>query len=141
MKLLKYFIITVCLICLPAIGIVNASESFFTLGQLMETIPDLKTYHPQVSLDKKLIGKQFTIAGQPDELQYFHFSDPTKKLPSKITFADYVSQHDLDSMRSAEFRAAEGLIFDGFDASRANVEDDAYFNIVIRRMEINKQEN
>lgn len=136
MKLLKYFGVIVCLICLPAIGVVNASELSFTLGQLMETIPDLKTYHPQLFIDKKLIGKQFTIAEQSYELHYFHFSDPAKKLPSKITFADYVSQHDLDSMQSAEFRAADGLIFDGFDASPANVDDDAYFNIVIRRMEI-----
>lgn len=135
MKFLKYFGMIIGLICLPAMGTLNVLESSLTLGQLMETIPELKAYHPQLSIDKKLIGKQFIIAGQPYELHYFHFSDPANKLPSKITFADYVNQHDLDSMKSAEFRAAEGLTFDGFDASRANVDDDAYFNIVIRRVE------
>lgn len=135
MKFLKYLMIIGGFMFSSADGIVNASELSLTLGQLMKTIPDLQTYHPQLSVDKGLIGKQFTIAGQPYELHYFHFSDPTKKLPSKITFADYVSQHDLALMKSAEFRATDGLIFDGFDTSRANVDDDAYFNIVIRRIE------
>lgn len=135
MTFLKYLVITIGFMYLPTYSIADTSEFSFTLGQLMEIIPELKTYRPQLSVDKKLVGKHFTIAGQPYELHYFHFSDPMQKLPSKITFADYVSQHDLATMRSADFRAADGLTFDGFDASRANVEDEAYFNIVIRRIE------
>lgn len=135
MQFLKYLVIVIGFMYLPIHTSVDASEPSFTLGQLMEIVPELKTYHPQLSIDKKLVGKHFTIAGQSYELHYFHFSDPMQKLPSKITFADYVSQHDLATMRSADFHAAEGLTFDGFDASRANVEDEAYFNIVIRRIE------
>lgn len=133
-KFFSFMLVGLFYFCFPVIAD-GLSHPSFTLGQLMEAVPEIKESHPNLSIDKKFVGTKFNINGQTYEWHYFHFSDPAKKLPQKLTFADYVSNHDLSKMRSLAFHPVEGLTFDCFDASRAAVDDEAYFNIVIRRIE------
>lgn len=113
----------------------SQSEPVITLEQIMEAVPEIKNCTPQLTANTTLAGKKFTIEGQTYEWHYFAFADPAKNLPTKITFADYVSNHSLHSMKSLAFHPVEGLIFDCFDAARAQTDDQAYFNIVLRRVE------
>lgn len=110
-------------------------EPTITLEQLIEATPEIKSYTPQLAAHTKLAGKKFTIGAQTYEWHYFAFADPSKNLPSKINFADYVSNHSLHSMKSLSFQPVDGVIFDCFDASRAQTDDMVYFNIVLRRVE------
>lgn len=135
MKFLSQVILFLVYVGLNVSIYASQSRPVLTLGQLMEAIPEIRDCTPQVTAHNKLVGKKFTINGQTYEWHYFAFADPNKDLPSKITFTDYVSNHSLHSMKSFTFQPVEGLVFDCFDATHAQTGDQAYFNIVIRRVE------
>lgn len=135
MKFLSQIVFLVAYICFPSFSHATHSDPAITLEQLMEATPEIRDYTPQLSARTKLAGKKITIGKQSYEWHYFAFADPSKNLPTKITFADFVSNHSLHSMKSLAFHPVDGLTFDCFDASRAKIDDHAYFNIVLRRVE------
>lgn len=116
-------------------ALTNSSQAAFTLGQLMEATPEIGKALPQLAAVSSLSGKKVTIAGQIYEWHYFYFSDPEKNLSGKISFADYVSNNSLHSMKSLEFQPIKGLAFAYFNASHADTDNEAYFNILLLRIE------
>lgn len=118
----------------------NLSDAPLTLGQLMEAVPEIKTATPQLIPAPNLIGKKFTIAGQTYEWHYFLFTGSKKDLPKKITFADYISNHSLHKLKSLAFHPIDGFTLECFDTSRTHTGDEAYFNIVLRRVDDGEEE-
>lgn len=115
-------------------------EGNLTLQQLMEAYPQIKKFYPQNSVQTEIGGKKLEINGQAYEWRYFSYSDPLHKLSKPLSFDDYVAQNKIQDLKSMISSPVEGLEFESFDFSRANIKDGIYFSMALRKIPNDKLE-
>lgn len=104
------------------------------MGEVLKAVPEMAKLKPSNRVPANLIGKIITLGSESYEIRTASFEDTTGKLPSNVTFLQYITQNNLSSMKSSVVHPLPVLNFESFDCRAANLKDEIYFSFVFRKI-------
>jgi hypothetical protein len=79
-------------------------------------------------------GKVISIGDKKYEIRFFSFEDTSGKLPTNITFKEYIEKLNLLDATSTQTEPLPGIIFESFDFRKFKLNDGVYFSMAIREL-------
>ena len=73
---------------------VEVKEGSVKFKELLRASPEIAKSRPMKEVNPDIVGKIIVINNKKYEIRYFSFEDTSKKLPTNITFKDYIKKMD-----------------------------------------------
>jgi len=114
---------------------VEVKEGSVKFKELLSASPEIAKSSPMKAVNPAIVGKIIVINNKKYEIRYFSFEDTSKKLPTNITFKDYIKKNGLLESFSTKTEPLPGLIFESFDFRKFKLNDGVYFSMAIRELD------
>ena len=114
---------------------VEVKEGLVKFKELLSASPEIAKSSPMKAVNPDIVGKIIVINNKKYEIRYFSFEDTSKKLPTNITFKDYIKKNGLLESFSTKTEPLPGLIFESFDFRKFKLNDGVYFSMAIRELD------
>ena len=114
---------------------VEVKEGSVKFKELLSASPEIAKSSPMKAVNPDIVGKIIVINNKKYEIRYFSFEDTSKKLPTNITFKDYIKKNGLLESFSTKTEPLPGLIFESFDFRKFKLNDGVYFSMAIRALD------
>ena len=114
---------------------VEVKEGSVKFKELLSASPEIAKSSPMKAINPDIVGKIIVINNKKYEIRYFSFEDTSKKLPTNITFKDYIKKNGLLESFSTKTEPLPGLIFESFDFRKFKLNDGVYFSMAIRELD------
>ena len=114
---------------------VKVKEGSVKFKELLSASPEIAKSSPMKEVNPDIVGKIIVINNKKYEIRYFSFEDTSKKLPTNITFKDYIKKNGLLESFSTKTEPLPGLIFESFDFRKFKLNDGVYFSMAIRELD------
>lgn len=114
---------------------VEVKEGSVKFKELLSASPEIAKSSPMKAVNPDIVGKIIVINNKKYEIRYFSFEDTSKKLPTNITFKDYIKKNGLLESFSTKTEPLPGLIFESFDFRKFKLNDGVYFSMAIRELD------
>ena len=117
----KFPLLVVVLFCVVTHAVasstiqVEVKEGSVNFKELLRASPEIAKSSPMKEVNPDIVGKIIVINNKKYEIRYFSFEDTSKKLPTNITFKDYIKKNGLLESFSTKTEPLPGLIFESFD--------------------------
>ena len=114
---------------------VEVKQGSVKFKELLSASPEIAKSSPMKEVNPDIVGKIIVINNKKYEIRYFSFEDTSKKLPTNITFKDYIKKNGLLESFSTKTEPLPGLIFESFDFRKFKLNDGVYFSMAIRELD------